>query len=52
MVFWALSLPPSPFLPPRSLSRSLSQVSKLKRDLAYMKQELQYKEQGFNTLRE
>ncbi|KAJ8348425.1 hypothetical protein SKAU_G00270140 [Synaphobranchus kaupii] len=29
-----------------------SRVSKLRRDLAYMKQELQYKEQGFETLKE
>ncbi|KAJ8385416.1 hypothetical protein AAFF_G00189420 [Aldrovandia affinis] len=29
-----------------------SRVNKLKRDLAYMKQELQYKEQGFETLKE
>ncbi|KAL4660035.1 protein KIBRA-like [Arapaima gigas] len=29
-----------------------SRVNKLKRDLAYMKQELQYKEQGFETLQE
>lgn len=31
---------------------SVSQVNKLKRDLACMKQELQYKEQGFETLKE
>lgn len=30
----------------------VSQVNKLKRDLACMKQELQYKEQGFETLKE
>lgn len=29
-----------------------SRVNKLKRDLAYMKQELHYKEQGFETLKE
>ncbi|XP_048853569.1 protein KIBRA isoform X1 [Brienomyrus brachyistius] len=29
-----------------------SRVNKLKRDLAFMKQELRYKEQGFETLRE
>lgn len=33
-------------------SRLSSQVNKLKRDLACMKQELQYKEQGFETLKE
>lgn len=31
---------------------SVSQVNKLKRDLACMKQELLYKEQGFETLKE
>ena len=30
----------------------LTQVNKLKRDLACMKQELQFKEQGFETLKE
>ncbi|XP_063059204.1 protein KIBRA [Engraulis encrasicolus] len=31
---------------------SKSRVNKLKRDLAFMRQELQYKEQGFETLKE
>ncbi|XP_034405745.1 protein KIBRA [Cyclopterus lumpus] len=34
------------------ISTAKSRVNKLKRDLASMKQELQYKEQGFETLKE
>ncbi|KAM9781784.1 protein KIBRA [Syngnathus typhle] len=34
------------------IATAKSRVSKLKRDLACMKQELQYKEQGFETLKE
>ncbi|XP_047463285.1 protein KIBRA [Mugil cephalus] len=34
------------------ISTAKSRVNKLKRDLACMKQELQYKEQGFETLKE
>ncbi|KAM4726060.1 protein KIBRA [Anableps anableps] len=34
------------------IATAKSRVNKLKRDLACMKQELQYKEQGFETLRE
>ncbi|XP_072230630.1 protein KIBRA [Leuresthes tenuis] len=34
------------------IATAKSRVNKLKRDLACMKQELQYKEQGFKTLRE
>lgn len=35
-----------------SMLFSFVQVSKLKRDLACMRQELLYKEQGFETLKE
>ena len=35
-----------------SCSLSLSQVNRLKRDLSSMKQELQFKQQGFETLKE
>ncbi|MEQ2159289.1 Protein KIBRA, partial [Goodea atripinnis] len=34
------------------IATAKSRVNKLKRDLACMKQELQHKEQGFETLRE
>ncbi|XP_010794507.1 protein KIBRA-like [Notothenia coriiceps] len=34
------------------ISTAKSRVNKLKRDLACMKQELQFKEQGFETLKE